>query len=275
MQIALQFAMKAELTQFGVANSPRVTLGCLPLGLLQADYRVSLRRHDSRELNRHVGVVIMDGVARFVGRTVLIADTQPIFRLGLVALLASAHPEWDVIETDTLEESGYRPQARSIDLLILASRLLAVELDRNGPQHICLNLARDVIAVTEPGDTISALGCLAAGAHATISRADPANQMLATIETIMNRRQPQIVPHQAMVTTEAAQAPNLTNRQLDVLRLLAKGQSNKVIARDLGLSVSTVKVHLNTVFRALGASNRVEAVVRARPLHARLAPQNH
>jgi DNA-binding NarL/FixJ family response regulator len=218
----------------------------------------------------------MDGLARFVGRTVLIADTQPVFRLGLVALLASAHPEWDVIETDTLEESRARPQARPIDLLILARRLLAVELDRGGPQLMCLNLAREVIAVTEPGDTISALGCLAAGAHATISRADPANQILATIETIMNRRQQQqIVPQQAMVSTEASHEPNLTNRQLDVLRLLAKGQSNKVIARDLGLSVSTVKVHLNTVFRALGASNRVEAVVRARPLHTRMAPQNH
>jgi DNA-binding NarL/FixJ family response regulator len=66
----------------------------------------------------------------------------------------------------------------------------------------------------------------------------------------------------------------LTSRQLDVLRLLAKGQTNKVIARDLGLSVSTVKVHLNTVFRALGATNRVEAVVRARPLQAWISHQN-
>lgn len=57
-----------------------------------------------------------------------------------------------------------------------------------------------------------------------------------------------------------------------MLRLLATGQSNKVIARDLGLSVSTVKVHLNTVFRALGARNRVEAVVRARPLQDRMPP---
>ena len=63
---------------------------------------------------------------------------------------------------------------------------------------------------------------------------------------------------------------NLTPRQFDVLRLLAKGQSNKVIARDLGLSVSTVKAHLNTVFKALGARNRLEAVVRARPFQARM-----
>ena len=72
-----------------------------------------------------------------------------------------------------------------------------------------------------------------------------------------------------------AELANLTARQFDVLRLLAKGQSNKVIARDLGVSVSTVKVHLNTVFRILGARNRVEAVILARPFQDRMAPQGY
>jgi DNA-binding NarL/FixJ family response regulator len=99
--------------------------------------------------------------------------------------------------------------------------------------------------------------------------------MLATINTAMLRRQSSLAPGPAAAHSEAAEVLNLTSRQLDVLRLLAKGQSNKVIARDLGLSVSTVKVHLNTVFRALGATNRVEAVVRARPFHARMISQGH
>jgi DNA-binding NarL/FixJ family response regulator len=99
--------------------------------------------------------------------------------------------------------------------------------------------------------------------------------MLATINTAMLRRQPPTAPGPPASHLETSEALNLTSRQMDVLRLLAKGQSNKVIARDLGLSVSTVKVHLNTVFRALGASNRVEAVVRARPFHARMISQGH
>ena len=56
----------------------------------------------------------------------------------------------------------------------------------------------------------------------------------------------------------------LTERQIDVLRLLAKGKPNKVIARDLGISEGTVKIHLAAIFRALSVRNRVEAVVASR-----------
>jgi len=55
----------------------------------------------------------------------------------------------------------------------------------------------------------------------------------------------------------------LTARQRDVLRLLAEGRSTKDIARCLSLGVGTVKVHLAGAYRALGARNRVEAVVKA------------
>jgi DNA-binding NarL/FixJ family response regulator len=55
----------------------------------------------------------------------------------------------------------------------------------------------------------------------------------------------------------------LTQRQLDVLALLARGLPNKRIARELGLSEGTVKVHLLAIFRALEVSNRTEAVVAA------------
>jgi DNA-binding NarL/FixJ family response regulator len=222
--------------------------------------------------------MMYEGLGTFRCENVLIADPQPVFRLGLVALLASAHPAWDVVEADTLEEHRSRLRTRSIDLLIIEGRLLGAELAKNNPGQPRVNLAPALIAVTEPGDAVGALGCLSAGAHATISRADPTNRMLTTIKMTMIRRHqpPQLVTSKPATSSESPEILNLTNRQLDVLRLLAKGQSNKVIARDLGLSVSTVKVHLNTVFRALGASNRVEAVVRARPLQARvLMPHGH
>ena len=56
----------------------------------------------------------------------------------------------------------------------------------------------------------------------------------------------------------------LTERQLDVLRLLSKGKPNKVIASDLGISEGTVKIHLAAIFRALNVRNRVEAVIASR-----------
>jgi DNA-binding NarL/FixJ family response regulator len=55
----------------------------------------------------------------------------------------------------------------------------------------------------------------------------------------------------------------LTARQFDVLRLLAQGKPNKVIARELGVTEGTVKVHLLAVFRTLEVRNRTSAVLAA------------
>jgi DNA-binding NarL/FixJ family response regulator len=53
----------------------------------------------------------------------------------------------------------------------------------------------------------------------------------------------------------------LTPRQLEVLRLLLQGQPNKLIARELGLSVETIKDHVAAVLRALGVNSRTQAVL--------------
>lgn len=58
----------------------------------------------------------------------------------------------------------------------------------------------------------------------------------------------------------------LTERQVDVLRLLSQGKPNKLIARDLGISEGTVKIHLAAIYRALNVRNRTEAVVASQKL---------
>lgn len=62
-------------------------------------------------------------------------------------------------------------------------------------------------------------------------------------------------------------AERLTERQLEVLRLVASGQSNKQIARALDLAPSTVKSHVSEIFGRLGATNRVEAFAKAQKLN--------
>ena len=60
--------------------------------------------------------------------------------------------------------------------------------------------------------------------------------------------------------------PVFTERQTDVLQLLSGGDSNKVIARKLGLSEHTIKIHLTAIFKTLGVSNRTEAAIACREL---------
>ena len=73
---------------------------------------------------------------------------------------------------------------------------------------------------------------------------------------------------QAKKTTLASAAPTLmsrlSNRELQVLRLLGRGQSNKVIARELFLSENTIETHLRRIYEKLGTHNRTEATARAR-----------
>ena len=64
----------------------------------------------------------------------------------------------------------------------------------------------------------------------------------------------------------APRKPTLTDRQLEVLRLVAAGHTNKHIARLLGISRQTAEKHLTGVYRRLGVECRVAAVVRAEEL---------
>ena len=65
-----------------------------------------------------------------------------------------------------------------------------------------------------------------------------------------------------------ATRPRLTERQTDVVRLIAAGLSNKEIARELDLSPATIKAHLAAAMAGLGANNRAEAAIRARAIGA-------
>ena len=58
----------------------------------------------------------------------------------------------------------------------------------------------------------------------------------------------------------------MSERELEVLRLIASGMSNRDVARNLFVAVSTVKTHVNNISRKLDTRNRIQAVVRARDL---------
>jgi DNA-binding NarL/FixJ family response regulator len=73
-------------------------------------------------------------------------------------------------------------------------------------------------------------------------------------------------PTQAGVAGEARAAGHLTPRQLTVLSHLRQGKANKIIAYELGMTESTVKVHIRNIMRKMGATNRTQAVYKSQQL---------
>jgi len=112
---------------------------------------------------------------------------------------------------------------------------------------------------------------LDAGVRGFISKTDSSDIMLAAVQLVLSGGiyVPPLVLWSDQVpgaVPGGAGLPDLTQRQIDVLRLLVRGHSNKVIARQLDIGEGTVKVHVAAIFRALGARNRTEAVASARHL---------
>lgn len=127
-----------------------------------------------------------------------------------------------------------------------------------------------IATISDKSDRETALAAIGAGAHGFIHKTLPVRAM---VDAFLQVRDGHIfIPDDVValpVGNPAAGrdahvdlAKALTQRQMDVLRYLARGQSNKQIARSLGITESTVKVHLGTVFRVLGVKNRVSAAAR-------------
>jgi DNA-binding NarL/FixJ family response regulator len=79
-------------------------------------------------------------------------------------------------------------------------------------------------------------------------------------------------PETTATPVSTAGLTDLTPRQRDVLRLLSEGKTNKLICRELDLSESTVKTHLASIFRRLGATSRTQAVVAAARMGLQIGP---
>ncbi len=101
-------------------------------------------------------------------------------------------------------------------------------------------------ARAEAAAELAPQGAAHAGAHAPSQGGAALSEPLAQIQSLQ--------PHQQHLLE------NLSPRQQDIMRLVHRGWTNKMIARDLGVAEGTVKVHLSVIFRALGVHNRSTAI---------------
>jgi len=190
---------------------------------------------------------------------ILIADDHPIVREGLAAII-SLRPDMTVVAQaadgrDAVEAfRKHRPDLALLDLRMpLLDGVGAIAAIRAEFPN-----ARLILLTTYDGDE-DIYRALRAGAKAYLLKDSPREDLLRCIREVHEGRTC-IPPAVAAKLAVRLTGTELTGRELEVLDLTARGQSNKEIAAGLSIAEGTVKVHLNSIFGKLGVAGRTEAV---------------
>jgi DNA-binding NarL/FixJ family response regulator len=199
---------------------------------------------------------------------VLLVDDHPIIHEVMRAVVRRAMPDAKFHAVTSLQAGISRgrslPRLRYalIDLgLPGCSGIEALVAFRKGLPRV----TAVVVSATDDRDSVNS--ALRAGAAGFIVKTSKAGVMVAALQLIASGGiyippESITVPKAEMSRTSVAPPlPSLTDRQSGVMRLLAKGLSYREIARDLGISESTVKQHAHAVYKTLGVSSRVQAMI--------------
>jgi DNA-binding NarL/FixJ family response regulator len=199
--------------------------------------------------------------------TVLIADDHPLVRHALTQLLGAA-PDLDVVATaangreaveQTLEAA---PEVVLMDLEM--PELNGIEATRALKQA---GSAAHVVILTTFSDRDRIVSALDAGALGYLLKDAEPEEIIRGVRAAAAGDSP-LAPRAAreMLTDRAGTAgrpSGLSAREQEVLRLVAQGLPNKLIARQLGISEKTVKAHLTSVFAHIGVTDRTQAALWA------------
>lgn len=193
---------------------------------------------------------------------ILIADDHPIVREGLHAVVSD--------QPDMIVVGQAATGAEAVDLaLSLRPDVVLLDLrmpELNGVDAIAAIRAgwpeaRVLVLTTYDGDE-DIYRALQAGAQAYLLKDTPRAELLEAIRAVA-RGQKRIPPEVAARLVQRIGGPTLTEREVDVLRLMAKGGSNKDIGAALHISEGTVKFHVNNILGKLGVDDRTQAVTIA------------
>lgn len=190
---------------------------------------------------------------------ILTVDDHPLLRKGIAALVNAEADMKLVAEASSGQEAVelyrlHRPDVTLMDLQMP---------EMNGAEAISeiqseFQDARIIVLTTYRGDA-QILRALKAGARAYILKGHVHRELLETIRAV-HAGQKRIPPDIAAELAEHATDDALSLREIEVLRLIAAGNSNKLIANQLSIGEATVKSHVASILSKLGANDRAHAV---------------
>lgn len=194
---------------------------------------------------------------------VLVVDDQPLVRQGLASLL-DLEDDVEVVgqAEDGLEALHLAQQLRP-DVVLMDVRMPVIDGVR-ATEEFHRRGGPPVVLLTTFEEVEDMAGGLNAGAAGYLFKSAEIEEILEALHRV-HRGEQAIHPRVAQVLARQLQspAPSLTEREQEVLRGLAAGQTNKQIAEQMGISEGTVKVHVSNILAKLGAGNRTEAVLLA------------
>ncbi|WP_239349893.1 response regulator [Snodgrassella communis] len=202
---------------------------------------------------------------------ILIVDDHTLFRRGLCALINSC-ARFEVVgeATDGLEgvkmQQQLQPDAVLLDLDMPVMRGLEAlpQMMNHNPQQVVL-----MLTVSEDGSDL--VECMRLGARGYLLKNIDTEFLLDSIEKAIDGDSVLSPEMTSKLVTQLRQQEHvadeikepLTPREREILRWLARGNSNKLIARNLEVTESTVKVHVQNILRKLNVVSRVQAAVYA------------
>jgi DNA-binding NarL/FixJ family response regulator len=203
---------------------------------------------------------------------VLIADDQSMVRAGFRMLL-SGEPDIEVVAeaNNGLEAVA---QARRPDLTVILMDIRMPELDglEATRRILAANGAARVLILTTFGLDEYVYEALCAGASGFVLKDDPPEQLISAVRTVAAGNAllspaitKQVIRRFARIPRAAPprELGELTEREHEILRLIATGLSNAEIGRQLFIGETTVKTHVTHILQKLGLRDRVQAVVLA------------
>ena len=210
----------------------------------------------------------------------LLVDDHAIFREGLTLLIAQHFQDVQLLQAQRLAQAlALARQHDDLDVVLLDLTLPDSQgLGALTKVHEATHRAR-VIVLSADDSASSVRGAIEQGAAGFIPKTAQGATLREALGTALAGGvylPPSLLGIEPLAVTTAnareAAAVDLSPRQIDVLRLLIQGATNKHICRELALAESTVKTHLAEIFRRLEVNNRTQAVIAAARLNLRLTP---
>ena len=195
----------------------------------------------------------------------LIADDHPIVRAGFEGIL-SGRLDLEVIgEASNGREAVELTERLSPDLVLMDLRMPEMDGVEAITQIKALRPETHVLVLTTYDSDADILHAIEAGATGYLLKDTPREELFRAIRAAA-RGEPVLAPSVTARLMQRASKPSrdvLSGREIEVLELVARGLSNKDLARNLHLSEATVKTHLIHAFDKLGVSDRTAAVTTA------------